>query len=244
MYYQKYLQDMNITSFSRLLFVQCQMFSKLTINRFVFVFFKIHNISMCKFISVRVSKIIYPFEFNRCYSYFLSKNIVTCIFHSLLLFLKIYLSIWINFSVQRIFISLLTHTFLKSLLSRFCSLETVIKKVITLEGQFPNCFYGLCSLIFQSVCLNTGLCHGNFPIGFNIVALVPLLPDSVFYPVPDFLPRSTESSDPLLMFVIHRYFQDVQFRKSGSLQMNFFSLLVSYFLRWNHRRNDGSLFGK
>lgn len=87
-------------------------------------------------------------------------------------------------------------------MSRFCSLETVIKKVITLEGQFPNCFYGLCSLIFQSVCLNTGLCHGNFPIGFNIVALVPLLPDSVFYPVPDFLQRSTESSDPLLMFVI------------------------------------------
>lgn len=129
-------------------------------------------------------------------------------------------------------------------MSKFCSLETVIKKVITLEGQFPNCFYGLCSLIFQSVCLNTGLCHGNFPIGFNIVALVPLLPDCVFYPVPDFLPRSTESSDPLLMFVIHRYFQDVQFRKSGSLQMNFFSLLVSDFLRWNHRRNDGSLFGK
>lgn len=91
MYDQKYLQDMNITSFSRLLFVQ--MFSKLTINRFVFVFFKIHNISMCKFISVRVSKIIYPFEFNRCYSYFLSKNIVTCIFHSLLLFFKISLSI-------------------------------------------------------------------------------------------------------------------------------------------------------
>lgn len=52
-------------------------------------------------------------------------------------------------------------------MSKFCSLETVIKKVITLEGQFPNCFYGLCSLIFQSVCLNTGLCHGNFLIWFN-----------------------------------------------------------------------------
>lgn len=223
---------MNITSFSRLLFVQCQMFSKLTINRFVFVFFKIHNISMCKFISVRVSKIIYPFEFNRCYSYFLSKNIVTCIFHSLLLFFKIFLINMNKFQCSAYFYFLVkTYIFFKSLLSRFCSLETVIKKVITLEGQFPNCLYGLCSLIFQSVCLNTGLCHGNFPIGFNIVALVPLLPDSVFYPVPDFLPRSTESSDPLLMFVIHRYFQDVQFRKSGSLQMNFFSLLVSDFLR-------------
>lgn len=60
MYYQKYLQDMNITSFSRLLFVQCQMFSKLTINRF--------NLFLCflKFI-IFLCVNLYQFEFQKSF---------------------------------------------------------------------------------------------------------------------------------------------------------------------------------
>lgn len=115
---------------------------------------------------------LYQFEFQK--SFIRLNLLVLPIFlifkHTFSNYCYVYLFFFYNmnkFECSAYFYILVKTYIFQSLLSNFFFRETIIKKVITLEGQFPNCFYSLCSLIFQSVCLNTGLCHGNFLIGLN-----------------------------------------------------------------------------